>query len=727
MSIITSIRKHSWLLIVFVGLALFAFIFGGKYGKGGDDANVLGKVNRDEISYTDYSEAVSNINAQYGGKYPMSMVQSTAWNDVLESILFKQQLDKLGIPFSDQSKQISDAIGNILLQQGIQSFHKGGVFNLQSFETAAANAKDDQAQFFRMVKSVARKMVLQQNYVGLVQQGVLATDKEIEFEYQSATATADADYVYVPYATYAGAKDIKISDAQIEEYLKAHEKQFKKEATRDVQYVLFEGNASTKDKAAFSSELSKYINDFEEVNNVTKQSEKITGFKNTTDNKGFIANYSEGQYNDQLIFETEGLDAGLTEFAKSAPLGSVYGPYTQGKVMAISKVVDRKTVPDSIKLSMILVAYNGGQQSLPNATLSKDKAKAKADQLVASLSGNSAGFAEAAKNNSDDPASRLKGGEIGWVNYNGFAQQLPMAKDFIATGAAGSIKLIEIPQGYAIFKIDETRGTKTGFALASVIKNMTASKQTSDSINNLARKTAESFNGKEASAIAGLAKSLKVNLASQEGFEQFSSTGKEFVALNASGNSEGAEKIISWAFDGTNEPKTAEILTLGNGNMIVAYLVNKYDAGLPSAKVARKMVEPILKNKEIAKKVIAQIGNNKDLNKIASMTGQTVKSATNISFANPVVTGVGREGVVGGLVFGTKVGQVSTPAEGNLGVFVVKPTRITPAPANFDKRAYRKNVEMASRQMIPQSLVEALKALAKIEDLRGENPYFKRR
>jgi peptidyl-prolyl cis-trans isomerase D len=111
----------------------------------------------------------------------------------------------------------------------------------------------------------------------------------------------------------------------------------------------------------------------------------------------------------------------------------------------------------------------------------KSAAKKKADDLYAKLKAG-ADFAEAAKANSDDPGSKSKGGDLGWVKHGAMVPKFESA--LFAIGKAGDItEPVETQYGWHIIKLDELRPAQTlPFDDASVQKQLLDLYQQQDAI-----------------------------------------------------------------------------------------------------------------------------------------------------------------------------------------------------------------------------------------------------
>jgi len=86
----------------------------------------------------------------------------------------------------------------------------------------------------------------------------------------------------------------------------------------------------------------------------------------------------------------------------------------------------------------------------------KQKAKAKAEQLLADVRKNPDGFAELAKKNSDDPGSAAQGGDLGFFGRGAMTKPFEDAVFAMKPGEISNV--IETDFGYHIIKLEATRG-----------------------------------------------------------------------------------------------------------------------------------------------------------------------------------------------------------------------------------------------------------------------------
>ncbi|MGB9407229.1 MAG: peptidylprolyl isomerase [Terracidiphilus sp.] len=105
------------------------------------------------------------------------------------------------------------------------------------------------------------------------------------------------------------------------------------------------------------------------------------------------------------------------------------------------------TVAEQARSRHILIMVAPGADAKTDAA-----AKAKAESLLKQIQGG-ANFAELAAKNSDDPGSKDKGGEIGFINRN--APMIPEFLNAVFTQKVGDSKIVKTQYGYHIIQVEE--------------------------------------------------------------------------------------------------------------------------------------------------------------------------------------------------------------------------------------------------------------------------------
>jgi peptidyl-prolyl cis-trans isomerase D len=115
--------------------------------------------------------------------------------------------------------------------------------------------------------------------------------------------------------------------------------------------------------------------------------------------------------------------------------------------------VAKYVVPEQRRASHILIAVPKGA---PQAD--KDKAKARAEELLAQVKKNPESFAEVAKKNSQDPGSAPNGGDLDWQTRGAFVKPVEDAMFSLKKGEISGI--VESEFGYHIIKLNDVREGK---------------------------------------------------------------------------------------------------------------------------------------------------------------------------------------------------------------------------------------------------------------------------
>jgi len=362
----------------------------------------------------------------------------------------------------------------------------------------------------------------------------------------------------------------------------------------------------------------------------------------------------------------------------------------------------RRQAGANAKASHILISYEGTQVPNKKEKRTKEEAKAKAESLLTQVQANPSSFLMLALTNSDD-SSAQQGGDLG---YFGKGQMVKPFNDFVFSNPIGKIGLVETDFGFHIINITDKQDA---IRLATIARKIEPSETTTDKLYTQAVKFEMDANDKDFAATAKAA-GLTVN------------PSVRVKAMDEMVGGLGARReIVRWAFEsGTNtgDVKRFELANLGN---VIAKLKKVNKEGLTSVEEARPSIEPILKNKKKAEKIKAKMTGT-SLDAIAKASGVAVQQATDLTIDAANLPGAGPEKKVVGTAFAIGANKVSAPIEGNSGVYVVKPTVVTKAPALKDYKDYTAKVK-AQVSGYSGRVLPTLKADAKIKDNRAEFNY----
>jgi len=698
MAVLAKIRKRSALLIGAIALALFAFIIQDLIGKGGigQDSKDVGTVNDKDITFEDFRVKVSNVEKS-GQGITSTQAANQVWDQEVSIALLTSEFDKLGLRAGEKH-----LIEVLKADQNIGSnpmfLNAAGLFDLAKFKEYF-KANPEQAQFLQEREKSAELNAKFQMYNTLVKAALYTTEAEGKLKYEMEANKVNFAYVAGLYSTIKDSQ-VKVTDAEIVDFMKKNEKKYKADQSREIEYVLLEDKASAQDEADVKAKITALLSGSVVYNAKTAKNDTVAGFRNAANAIDFVNSNSDVPYDSTYIAKKSLPATDADQLFNLAP-GAIYGPYKYGNYFCISKSFGTRANVN-VKASHILISYEGTQVSNKREKRTKDQALVKAQAILAQVNANPDSFMMLAYSNSDD-SSAQQGGDLGYFGPN---EMVKPFNDFVFGNAIGKVGLVETPFGFHIIKVTDKQD---GIRLATVAQKIEASEVTSDKIFTQATQFEMDSANKD---FAKLAKEMKLTVASP-----VTVTGMEenFASL---GNQ---RAIIRWAFEDDSKVGAIKRFELANIGHVIARVKSIDDSGLVPVAQARAYVEPILKNKKKAELIKAKMTGS-SLEAIAKAAGAKVEQAANITMENPVFGLVGAEPKVVGTAFALTANKVSAPIEGVTGVYVVKNVSTVKAPALKNHTAYVAKLKQQTANDAGR-ILPALKANATIEDNRSKFNY----
>lgn len=698
MAVLAKIRKRSALLIGAIALALFAFIIQDLIGKGGigQDSKDVGTVNDKDITFEDFRVKVSNVEKS-GQGITSTQAANQVWDQEVSIALLTSEFDKLGLRAGEKH-----LIEVLKADQNIGSnpmfLNAAGLFDLAKFKEYF-KANPEQAQFLQEREKSAELNAKFQMYNTLVKAALYTTEAEGKLKYEMEANKVNFAYVAGLYSTIKDSQ-VKVTDAEIVDFMKKNEKKYKADQSREIEYVLLEDKASAQDEADVKAKITALLSGSVVYNAKTAKNDTVAGFRNAANAIDFVNSNSDVPYDSTYIAKKSLPATDADQLFNLAP-GAIYGPYKYGNYFCISKSFGTRANVN-VKASHILISYEGTQVPNKREKRTKDQALVKAQAILAQVNANPDSFMMLAYSNSDD-SSAQQGGDLGYFGPN---EMVKPFNDFVFGNAIGKVGLVETPFGFHIIKVTDKQD---GIRLATVAQKIEASEATSDKIFTQATQFEMDAANKD---FAKLAKDMKLTVASP-----VTVTGMEenFASL---GNQ---RAIVRWAFEGDSKVGAIKRFELANIGHVIARVKSIDDSGLVPVSQARAYVEPILKNKKKAELIKAKMTGS-SLEAIAKANVAKVEQAANITMENPVFGLVGAEPKVVGTAFSLATNKVSAPIEGVTGVYVVKNLSTVKAPALKNHTAYVAKLKQQTANDAGR-ILPALKANATIEDNRSKFNY----
>ena len=708
MAVLGEIRNRPWLLMGIIAVAMLAFVvnpdslenlFGAKPG-------VYGKVNGDEITKEDFDDQLFILQqqAQQQGQ-PATGLEEQAWQMVVQSKLIKQQFDKMGLTLTDDMFY-NQLQFDPMFAQNPENFDAKGNFKVQEIKKQIEELQNSgnvemYNNWLKTKKAIEYRMMARQLFAN-VSTGITVSKKEAEEMMKQRDQIADIDFVKVDYAAYAQKNPVKVTTQDLADYIKKHPILFKRDASRNIGLVYFPAAASPQDEAVTQAEINKLFSQG------TDMSDGKENFQNTTNDSMFVSLNSDLPYN-PTYFSAEQLPASIKDKVAGAAVGTTFGPYKEQSFYVVSKLLDKKP-SDSTLSRHILVSYKGNQAGA-NETRTKEQAKKLADSIGAVLKATPAKFTEFLKYSSD-PGSAGQGGSVGWTTPA--TPFVPEYLSFLANNGKGATGVVETQFGYHIINIEDKKSGAMTYKVANLVKTVKPSDKTESEVYTKATKFIQQVQGKSFNDFANVAKKNNYQFFNPKEVGRFQG---QLPGLGTDKDQE----IIAWAFNKKRNKGDADIFTVdGTGDRIVAYLNGIQDPGTADPEAVRDQIEPIVKNKILAKQISDKIIAAKatSLDQVAKLFG-TSKQAAQVNMLSPQIAGA-MEPKVAGAAFGVAKGKVSNPVEGMTGVYVVVKKSETLNKQPGDIKQVTQALASQNSQQFGQALLKSLQDNADIKDFRIE-------
>jgi peptidyl-prolyl cis-trans isomerase D len=692
MSVIQTIRdRGTWIIFVIIAVALIAFILQDGAGRGGSafsNSSVIAKVNGTSIERGAFEERLKSQEAMYAGQgATRDQLIGTVYNMEVDNIVLNQEFEKLGLIVS--AKELNDILfgENSPLRQEFTD-PKTGVFKVDDAKRAFAQIKKSKnAEQIKMINSGYIEPTIQNSlrnkYQNLLIQSVYVPKWMVEKQQADNNAIASASYVYYPYVAVSDSS-IKVSDADINNYVKKHSNEFKKEEeTRSIAYVTFSAAPTSADSAATLAQ----INDLK------------AAFAASSDAAAFL-----GKVGTELAFYNSYFGGSRIQVANKdsiirLPVGGLFGPYVDGNNYVLAKMVGIKQWPDSVTVRHILIGTNdpqSGQQVRDDST-----GKKLVDSIQTAIK-NGADFNTLVTKYSDDGGSKEKGGVY---DYFPQGQMVIPFNDFAFDNPVGAKGVVKTDFGYHYIEILGQKNRAPAYKIAYLAKPIISSNETMNEANTAAATFASSAKGsKEFNDNA--AKLAKPILSATE-IKQ-----NDFTV----GTMANTRSLVRWIYE-NKEGSVSDPTEVGD-QIIVAMVTSVNKAGLMGANEARPLVEGLIRNDKKAKIIIETKMKGSSLEEIAKSSGSSILRADSLSFGSGFINGVGNEPKIVGAAFNKAVqGKVADLIAGSSGVFAVKGETVAAKPSDALPETVKQAL-IQNRKMAIYRSIEALRKAATVKDYR---------
>lgn len=706
MAVIQKIRdRYAKLAGGIIALSLVAFIlseglnggFNNLFGRDTDVVKVNGK-GIDGRTFSKVSQDYIALSEIFRKGQPMTeeeqaQLRQQLFDQLVNEKIMEADCDKLGIVVSptEIKEMTSGANPDPAIQQffsivfGIQQWDPRMVTEFESEVRKSQEPKlQELGQQWESLKTFLIRSRRFQKYTAMIA-GAAYVPKAIEaMNAKQEHMMANIRYVNVPYTSIPDA-NVKVSDADMKDYMQRHKEQFMLlQPTRNLEYVSFDVKPDADDTAQSLGALEK----------IRAQ------FATATNDEAFVNRYSE-QRGAEVYVTKSRYHSPMADSILSAGVGTVVGPFFENGDFKMVKIVGRKQLPDSVRAQHILIATQSQQN--PQG-LSDTLAHQRADSILTAYR-HGISFDSLAVKFSDDPGSKVKGGDLGYFTYG---QMVPEFNSFCFLGTTGQDTVVHTQFGWHVIHITDQKAFEPAVKIATVTKTLNIGQKADQAQFAKANDFAGSNRTKQAFDDGIKKKNYDRKVANDVRPQDYVIPG---LGLS--------RDIVRWAY-AAKLGDVSDPIHLEN-RYVVAVVTAINEPGLrPLDETLKPQIEALVRVEKKAQMIADKYKSATSLDAIAQQAGLTVSTSDSIRGNATFVPGIGYEPKLMGYVFCDKFqpNTLSPAIKGGEGVFFVMLTQRQSDNQPIDQNTIDAQMKMQSmqlRNMINQSISESLRRKAEIK------------
>lgn len=683
MTALGKIRSKGILLIIIIGLGLFAFIaeeaFRSCNGIKGQNSQQIGEVLGEKIYVQDFQKLLDEyqdamkltMRTDNLSEDQLNQLKDQVWQQLVSERVMKEDCKKLGLTVTEDELQnvLNDGTNQLLTQTPFVNQQTGrfDVSILKQFIDAyrKAEASNNSQQLDQMrpaynywlfVEKNLRTQILAQKYQSLLANCVLSNKVEAKMAFNEENEEAQIQLASIAYNTIKDA-DIKVTDEELKAKYEELKPAFRQQQeTRDVKMVDVQVKASATDRGQLQKDMAGYQKQLaaaaDPTQVVSKSGSMIQYIGLPVSGKAFQ------QYPD-IASKIDSMAVGTTGVVEN----------TKDNTYNIVRILSRTELPDSVEFRQIQV---GGK------TLEAARASADSIQKALAAGGD---FQAIAKRYGQDSTTT-------WFTGAMYEQASTMSQDnrayieALLNGAVGSTQNIELTQGNVVIQVLNRKAMKSK-AVAAVIKKEI---RFSDNTYSKAYNRFSQFVTQSQASLADLQKHATKFGYTVQDLNDFATSSHTVGNVGGSG----IRDAIKWIFE-AKEGQVSQLFEAGkeNDHLLVLCMTKIHPQGYrpwDDAQVKEILKREVIRDKK-AEMIMAKL---KGVNSIAAAQakGAKVSTVNQITFAAPAfiqATGAA-EPALSGAVAATAQGKFcSAPVKGNAGVYVFQVVKKQMRPAKYNE------------------------------------------
>ena len=286
MAVLETIRvKFGIVITALIAVALLSFIIdpstlqsvsssmSSKYDVGEIDGKAISYVDfqADVDRFTAINEIVTGSSVQ--NEQTQLQIRNAAWQALVDKYLFTKNAKKAGLSVGEEEMIaiLSGELDSPVFSQNPVFCDENGKFSKELLLDFVNYLNSDETGrlkiYWDYLQESAKTQQFYAKYMSLFTQSNVKNPLMLVNEIAENNNTFDVEFVMIPY-TYPKDTTVVVTDNEIKAYYNAHKKFYKQQASRDIEYVVFEVVPSTEDITAANEALIKVYDEFKAATNM---------------------------------------------------------------------------------------------------------------------------------------------------------------------------------------------------------------------------------------------------------------------------------------------------------------------------------------------------------------------------------------------------------------------------------------------------------------------------
>ena len=715
MATLQKIRSKGTILIIILGLALFAFIAEELVRALSSSRNanrqVIGQVYGDNVNYLEFNELCDEyenaVKLSNGGQNLTEaqsiQLRDQVWNDFVSQKIIEHEANALGLTVTDAEVQnIINTGSNQLLRQTPFVNQQTGQFDvnilkqfLTNYEEIQNNPEYPEAQkesmaqyykYWKFVEKQVRQSTLTQKYQSLLSSLLLSNPASAKAAFDARNNETSVLLAALPYSTIKDT-DVEPTEAELKAKYNEMKKQYPdlfdmQQEARDIKYIVVPVTASEQDKADLQQELTEYAQALETGENIA----------NTVRESRSSITYTG------MPQSRKSLPADIAAQLDSLTPGALVGPTLNPaeNTLNVVKYIAKVQQPDSVEYRVI---------SVPGKD---EKATKSADSIYAALVAGAPIDTIAKRYNQGAEAQWVTSAQVDNSNLRDDDRKFI---ETLFTTPTGATQKLDITGGTLIVKVTDRRNIIDKYDVAVIKRPIDFSEDTHNQVWN-----------KFSSFLAANPKQADIEAnAAKEGYNvqtaQYITSTDHYIA-----NVRGTTDALRWVFN-SKPGDVSELYEAGNANdqLLVVMLTGVHKKGQRDFKdenLQQILSQEVIKDKKAAQ-LIEKVQGAKSVAEVAKMAGAVQDTVQHITFTAPVFVQkvASSEPTLSGAVAAAKKGQFVTGVKGEGAVYAFQVLEKQALENKFDQKQEEAQQATGYTRAL-SGLMQTLARKAKITDNR---------